>query len=161
MEEMKRSHPDIEITIPGVEYQEFAGYRLLMCTDPVKMAILDPECDLAQSVDSYVGSDYVYLYNKLIDAGKWLSHLTAVVLIMQHRKEEILAAMIARDGLNTPNLTSAQYEQLFFDRNQEKVELPWLFESYREQAAEETRSEMVAHGKPYREIELDKMFFKK
>lgn len=161
MEAMKRSHPDIDITISGVEYQEFAGYRLLMCTDPVKMAMLDPECGLAQSVDSYVGSDYVYLYNKLIDAGKWLSHLTAVVLVMQHRMEEILAAMIARDGLNKPNLTSAQYEQLFFDRNQEKVELPWLFESYREQAAEETRSEMVAHGKPYREIDFDKMFFKK
>ena len=158
MEEMKRSHPDIDIKVSGVEYQEFAGYRLLMCTNPVKMAMLDPECDLADSVESYVGADYVYLYNKLIDAGRWLSHLTAVVLVMRQRMEELLAAMIERDGLNKPNLTSSQYEQLFYSRNREKVELPWLFESYREQAAEEVRSEMVVHGKPYREVDFDKMF---
>lgn len=116
MEKMKKSHPEIEISVPGVEYQNFGGYRLLMCTDPVKMALMDPESDFGQSIESYMGSSFLYLYNDLIDAGKWISHKTALILVLQYRTEQLVTEMLERDGLNIPGLTSTNYEDLLRKR---------------------------------------------
>lgn len=160
MTEMKAAcpiYPEIDILPHGIEYHRYGQYRLLMCTDPALLAQYDRTTYMNKGFEDYLGASYLNLYNDLLSDSLFEKHAAAVSWIMEARVRKLISDMKRRDGLDTPNLARAEYEQIFWERNHERIELPWLLESYREQAEELVQEEIGKFGRPFVEMDFDKM----